>query len=363
MSGDPVEESGQTIRQGFVQAMQTATSTMALIRNAGGESRSRTEFAQRTAITDQREQRSAYEHQVRVWGHIQTVGQKRDLNTARIDEVNARIKNADELTKVEVRRTGRLIGRADKDFERREHADKSEQRRKNEIHDQQISAYKNRETRASELHEIDKEYKQLLLVIRRRAAGLSDTLADTLGADAENAVSEAAFAAAAANAHDGFSDDRTDAKEAFTRRFTEDTGVHPDDLIDAAIVDDTAVGKDLAILEPERVQAAGEEIIDADVVDDPDPDADTSAPAARSVTVDDVVALTEELTLQAYLEDTLAGLAEDEEPDIADGSVFEQALDAATDPGTPGLEAEPELDFEVEMPPSRTLGPDVGVEP
>ncbi|WP_338760820.1 hypothetical protein V7968_32475 [Nocardia vulneris] len=361
MSGDPVEESGQAIRQGFVQAMQTATSTMALIRNAGGESRSRTEFAQRTAIADQREQRSAFEHQVRVWEHVQTVGQKRDLNTARIDEVNARIKNADELTKVEVRRTGRLIGRADKDFERREHAGKSEQRRKNEIHDQQISAYKNRETRESELHEIDKEYKQLLLVIRRRAAGLSDTLADTLGADAESAVSEAAFAAAAASAQDSFSDDLTDAKEAFTRRFTEDTGVDPDDVIDAAIANDIAVGKDLAILEPEGAEDAGEEIIDADVVDDPD--ADVPSRASRSVTVDDVVALTEELTLQAYLEGTLADLAEDEEPDIADGSVFEQALDAATNPGTPGLEAEPERGFEVDITPSRTLGPDAGVEP
>ncbi|MFI6217019.1 hypothetical protein ACIBCD_33895 [Nocardia brasiliensis] len=360
MSGDPVEESGQALRQGFVQAMQTATSTMALIRNAGGESRSRTEFAQRTAIAEQREQRSAAEHRVRVWEHLETVQQKRDLNTARIAEVNARINNADELTKVEVRRTGRSIARADRDFDRREKTSRNDERRKNAIHAQQITAYRNRETRADELHSLEKEYKQLLLEIRRRAAGLSDTL----GADAESRISEAAFAAAAANAHapEDVSENLADATEAFTRRFTEDTGLHPDDVLDATIIEDVVIGKAVAILEPERASAETEEIIDVDVVDDPSVE-EGGARRVRAVTVDDVLALTEELTVQAYLEDFLAHLAMDGELEREDGTVFEAALDAATTPDTPGLDAEPQLGVEIDIAPSRTIGSDVGVEP
>ncbi|WP_280465366.1 hypothetical protein [Nocardia brasiliensis] len=360
MTGDPVEESGQALRQGFVQAMQTATSTMALIRNAGGESRSRAEFAQRTAIAAQREQRSAAEHRVRVWEHLETVEQKRDLNNARIAEINARINNADELTKVEVRRTGRLIARADRDFDRREKTSRNDERRKNAIHAQQITAYRNRETRADELHSLEKEYKQLLIDIRRRTAGLSDTL----GADAESRISEAAFAAAAANAHahEDASENLADATEAFTRRFTEDTGLHPDDVVDAAIVEDIVTGKAVAILEPEGDSAETEEIIDAEVIENPSAE-EAGARRARSVTVDDVLALTEELTLQAYLEDSLADLALDGELERESGAVLEAALDAATTPDTPGLDVEPQLEFEIDTAPSRTIGPDVGVEP
>lgn len=224
MSGDPVEESGQAVRQGFVQALQTAHTTAGLFRSWGADSRSRTESDQRVRLADAKDFRSAIEHQ----GRLVNLGSERELIGARVAEVHARITNAAKLTEVDVRHKEALITRADTDLARREQDGELARTQSKAVHDKQIASYVNREARAVELHDLEVEYKKLLIDVRRRAAGFTDTLHHSDQSTGRGQASAAQFAAAEATRN--LSPEAEAAAEAYRERFVEDTGLDPENL-------------------------------------------------------------------------------------------------------------------------------------
>lgn len=298
MSGDPVEESSQAMRQGFVQALQTAHTTAALMRGRGGESRSRAESDQRIRLADAKELRSVIEHQQRVFNAGQAAGLARDLNTAKVDEVRARIERGGEMHEMEQWIKEGQAERADADLDRRNAAGELEREQNSELHEWKVDAYANRETRAAELHELDVEYKELLIESRRRAAGFSDTLS-AHGESGEAMASAAAFAAA--KSAEGLSEELGDEFDAYAERFVEDTGSDYTDIIDADIVEDF---DDLDV----TVQARSR---------------------SSSVAVEDIAGLTEELSFATHITHEFADLDGDPDPDPDAGSVIAEAVDAA----------------------------------
>ncbi|WP_249645232.1 hypothetical protein [Nocardia sputi] len=342
MSGDPVEESSQAMRQGFVQALQTAHTTAALMRGQSGHARSKAESDQRIRHADAKEHRSSVEHWVRVTNAVEAAGHARDLNSARVDEVRARIQRGDQQHTLEQRQKQRQIERADTDLARREKAGSLERRQSRELHRAKLTAYGNRETRENELHELDVEYKNMLIDIRRRAAGFSDTL--SAHGDTGEAMSSAAAFAAAKGA-EGLSHQHADEADAYAERFTEDTGSDPSSVIDATLVDD--IDPTFGAAAPESAALAieaGPSIIDATTVEDIDfPLSTARRPSA--VAIEDVIGLTEELSIATHLTHEFADLVGEPDTTSDEGSVIGDAIDAAglTDDG-----ATPVLDFGIE---------------
>ncbi|MGW5217382.1 hypothetical protein ACWEQA_05900 [Nocardia sp. NPDC004085] len=340
MSGDPVEESSQAVRQGFVQALQTAHTTAALMRGQSGHARSKAESEQRMQHADAKEYRSSVEHWVRVRNAVEAADHARDLNTARVEEVRARIERGGEQHTLEQRQNQRQIERADADLTRRNMAGSLERRQSRELHNAKITAYTNRETRANELHELDVEYKQLLIDIRRRAAGFSDTL--SAHGDTGEAMASAAAFAAAKSAED-LSPQHADEAEAFAERFTEDTGSDPSTIIDAALVEDIDPAQGSAHPMPPLAIESGPSIIDATLVDIDSPSSE--AHQSPQVAIEDVIGLTEELSLATHLTHEFADLVGEPDAMSDEGSVIDDAVDAA---GLTGNSSTPAMDFEIE---------------
>ncbi|WP_067473525.1 hypothetical protein [Nocardia amamiensis] len=316
MSDDPVGQASQEMRQGFVQALQTAHTTAALMRGRGGESRSRAESEQRMHLAGAKDWRSFIEHRQRVIDAVDSARQARTLNTAKVEEVRARIERGGEMHEMEQWIKERQAERADADLDRRDDAGELEREHNIEIHDWKVGAYINREARAEQLHELDVEYKQLLIDIRRRSAGFSDTLTSH-GESGEAMASAAAFAAA--KGAEGLSEQREDDFDAYAERFVEDTGSDYTDIIDADIIDD---------------------------FDDPDV---TVEPRSRSssVSIEDVVGLTEELSFATHLAHEFADLAGGPDSDPAEGAVIGDAVDAAGLTGdgvAEAMDSEPDID-------------------
>ncbi|WP_433709700.1 hypothetical protein ACQP2U_24885 [Nocardia sp. CA-084685] len=333
MSGDPVEESSQALRGGFVQALQTAHTTAALMRGRGGEARSKTESEQRVRHASAKEWRSFLEHRLRVIDAVEEARHKRDLNAAKVDEVRARIESGGRAHQMEQWQKWRQIQRADTDLSRRNKAAKLERKH-----------LTNRETRAVELHKLDIEYKELLIEIRRRAAGFSDTLT-AQGESGEAKASAAAFAAA--KGAKGLSDQHDRDADAFDERFVEDTGADYTEVVDATLVADIGTES---------------EIIEATVVDDFSGFDDLDAGAwehAISVGIEDVVALTEELSFATHLTHEFADLSGDEGIEPDEGSVISEAIDATGATGEGITEA---MDFDLDAEPP-SAAPDLGIEP
>ncbi|MGW5440552.1 hypothetical protein [Nocardia asteroides] len=237
MTGDPLEEGSQQMRQGFIQALQTAQMTAGLMRNRGGESRSRAESDQRIGHADAKEQRSTFEHQVRVHDTIIAAEERATLNAAKVREVEARITNAENIANAEVDQKAHQNQRAEKDFQRRERAGRQEAQQSKDFHQARIDSYTNRDARETALHDLDVEYKQLRIEILRRNAGFTETLAEERGpTTARTTASTAAFAAADATATSASAEDA----EAFRERFVADTGNQPPatpDPADRVVID------------------------------------------------------------------------------------------------------------------------------
>ncbi|MFE9324162.1 hypothetical protein ACIHDR_11695 [Nocardia sp. NPDC052278] len=358
MSGDPVEESSQGMRQGFVQALQTAHTTAALMRGRGGESRSRVESEQRIRLADNKELRSVIEHHQRVFNAGQAAELARELNIAKVDEVRARIDRGGEMHEMEQWIKERQAERADADLDRRDAAGDLEREQNIEIHEWKVDAYANRETRAAELHELDVEYKNLLIESRRRAAGFSDTL--TAHGDSGEAMASAAAFASAKGA-EGLSEELDDEFDAYAERFVEDTGSDYSDIIDAEIIEDFD-DPDVTAAPPSQASApAIENIVDADIIDDFDV---TVAPSSQASTVamDDIIGLTEELSFTTHLSHEFADLAGDPDTDADAGSDIGDAVDAA---GLTGEALAEDMDFGPEVdPPAPHVSPisDLGMQ-
>ncbi|MFE9575304.1 hypothetical protein ACFYO1_02875 [Nocardia sp. NPDC006044] len=328
MSEDPVEQGGRAMQQAFMQSMQTAAMVAGLFGRRAGEARSQTEFLQRMRVGENKEARSAFEHALRVQQKLVTNPLEVTLAQAKINEVEQRIKGHKE----ERRATTKKIKRADKDFDRREEADKLALKHK------------------KELHELEKEYKNLQIQIRRRAAGLTDTLTDHGGKQGAAATSAAAHAAAQASA--GLSDENAEAAQAFEQRFTEDTGADPEDFLDATVVPDS--------------QVPVEDVIDAEIVEDFDGAEAGQGSAAPRVFIADVNGLADALTVLNYFDHAFPGTASDAVSPGAEGIGFEAAVadagplhagtSADPDPG-PGLEFGFDPPLALPAAPSPEVGP------
>ncbi|WP_068056375.1 hypothetical protein [Nocardia xishanensis] len=327
MSGDPVEEGSQVVRQGFVQALQTAHTTAALMRGRGGESRSKAEHVQRMNDAAAKEQRSSLEHWIRVRDAIESSSQARELNSARVQEVRARIWRGGQLHELDMRHKERQIERADEDLDRRNAAGRLERKQKKELHKHQVDGYVNREARAVEMHNLEVEYKQLLIDIRRRAAGFADSL--TEHGDAGAAMGSAAAFANAQTA-EGLSDKHQQAAAAYRARLAEDAGMDVDDFEALA---------DLA--------AAWEQ----------------AGPWQGAL--DDVAGLTEQLSFATQLEHDTGDVVVDAEvldAGARDGSLIETAIETA---GLTGVDYDAVIDVDIELDPVEIpLGPvpETGVE-
>ncbi|MET7772080.1 hypothetical protein [Nocardia sp. NPDC005366] len=323
MSGDPVEEGGQQVRQGFVQALQTAHTTAALMRGRGTEGRSRAEHNQRLDQADQKERRSIREHNVRVGAAIDKARSEWALGQARVDEVKGRTSHNKDAHTLAQRETERRMERAETDLTRRTKAGEQEHTHNQEIHDKKTKAYDRRETRADELHDLEVEYKKLLIDIRRRAAGFTDTLTGQ-GVDGQAAASTAAFAAADANRD--LSEEHDADADAFAGRFAEDTGLDftDDEILAAALPasdSDAVIDVEFFDIDPDAAEPSG---TDSGGLD-PGASAEAEYPGA-----DGLAGLTEELTAETRLSHA-AGVFLDSElaPDRGVGGLVADAVDAA----------------------------------
>ncbi|MFE7718579.1 hypothetical protein ACFU44_06005 [Nocardia rhizosphaerihabitans] len=175
-------------------------------------------------MADTKDFRSTVEH----WGRLGNLGLERELIGVRIAEVRARIDNAAKITKVDVRHKKGLITRAEKDLKRREQDGEIARTHNEAVHKERIAGYVNRETRAVELHDLDVEYRELLIEVRRRAAGFTDTLHQSDERTGRGKASAAQFAAAEATRD--LSPEAEAAAQAYRERLIDDTGLDIEDL-------------------------------------------------------------------------------------------------------------------------------------
>ncbi|WP_280503277.1 hypothetical protein [Nocardia farcinica] len=346
MSGDPVEESSQHVRQGFVQALQTAHTTAALMRGRGGDGRSRAEHEQRLEHAGNREARSMWEHSVRVNATIAETNSKVRVNDARVEEIRGRITINEDTHQLTQREAEARISRADRDLARRNRLGRQQYRHNEQIHEAKRTAYTGREARADELHSLDVEYKQLLIEIRRRAAGFTETLSNE-GEVGEAGASAAAFAAA--DAERDLSADHARTADAYEQRFAEDTGHTAAEIIDAVVVDSAEATSD-------DVEVIDAETLAIDLDDDLDTTADHGLgeerdevvePEYRSVSLDAVRGLAEELTAEIHIAHAAASAILEPDTEVSGFEAVNSALDAVVGDGggdSAGAEEAVELD-------------------
>ncbi|WP_297617745.1 hypothetical protein [Nocardia sp.] len=165
-----------------------------------------------------------------------------------------------------------------------------------------------------ERHDLEVEYKRLLIEIRRRAAGFTETL-NAQDRD-HGAAMRAAAAYAAAHSTADLSDQHRSHADAFDERLTEDTDLSPDDLLDT----------------------------------DTDTEPSIPGPGNLPAVWRAVNGLAEELNFDIVVNHHAEQNSGDPEPPSSDGTMIEAALDAAdiidaevidgysegADPGSPG---------------------------
>ncbi|MET9491163.1 hypothetical protein [Nocardia sp. NPDC006630] len=228
--GDPVEEGGQAVRAGFVQAMQTAAMTMNLLQRRGAESRSKAESERRTDDADLRMQQNTEVHELKVSGYTSRQENESELHQLEKHFKTRQIDRAEELHDLERQIKKRVLERGDADLNRRTADSAAERANKDDLHQLQRQNLLNRSSWEKERHDLDVEYKRLLIEIRRRAAGFTETL-NAQDRD-HGAAMRAAAAYAAAHSTADLSDQHRSHADAFDERLTEDTDLSPDDLLD-----------------------------------------------------------------------------------------------------------------------------------
>ncbi|MFB7718225.1 hypothetical protein [Nocardia sp. NPDC056100] len=228
--GDPLDEGGQALRTGFVQAMQTAAMTMNLLQRRGAESRSKTEFAHRMDEAEVRTRNNAEVHELKVAGYQSRQRHETELHQLERHFKLRQIDRVEELHDLERQIKRRVLERGDADLDRRVADSSAERANKDEIHRLQRRNLLNRGDWEKERHDLDVEYKQLLIDIRRRAAGFSETLAGHHRDDAAAMRAAAAYAAAASTAD--LSDEHRSHADAFAERLNQDADLTAPDLMD-----------------------------------------------------------------------------------------------------------------------------------
>ncbi|MBF5000694.1 hypothetical protein IRT45_26500 [Nocardia sp. BSTN01] len=254
-NGDPVDEGGQAVKAGFVQAMQTAAMTMNLLQRRGSESRSRQEFTQRQDDRIAEQQRKNHIHGLQLQGYIDRsqhgrlehwadmaikAGRYREhllemqVKNARLQHDQDKADRANDSDKA-------TEERRDKTHGLQVRALRGEYNRKDAIHTQQLRRYDKQIAQDQRLHDLKVEYQQLLIEARKRALGLTETLTDTDPGTARAHAASAGWAAAEATAD--LSDQQRFAADAWAERYGEDTGKDPrttlaDARAEAASLDD-----------------------------------------------------------------------------------------------------------------------------
>ncbi|MFE2999739.1 hypothetical protein ACFXG4_32660 [Nocardia sp. NPDC059246] len=249
--GDPVEEGGQAVRTGFVQAMQTAAMTMNLLQRRGAESRSTAEFERRAEESEVRLQQNREIHDLKAVGYQARARNESELHTLETDFKARQIERAEELHVLERRIKERIIERGDADLDRRTTDAAADRANKDDLHHIQRENLINRGAWEQQRHDLDVEYKTLLIDIRRRAAGFTETLNSQAPDQAAGMRSAAAYAAAHSTAD--LSETHKSHADAFDERFAEDTGMSASDLSDPGPQDlGPHPGKDLAVWQATR---------------------------------------------------------------------------------------------------------------
>lgn len=238
-NSDPVDEGGQAVKAGFVQAMQTAAMTMNLLQRRGSESRSRQEFAQRQDDRIAEQQRKSHVHAAQIQGYLDRgqhgrlehwadmaikAGRYREhllemqVKNARLHQDQDRADRAKDSDKATEERRDKVHGLQVR-------ALRGEYNRKDAIHTQQLRRYDKQIAQDQRLHDLKVEYQKLLIEARKRALGLTETLTDTDPGNARTHAARAGWAAAEATAD--MSDDHRTAADAWAERYGEDTGNDP----------------------------------------------------------------------------------------------------------------------------------------
>ncbi|MFX0576224.1 hypothetical protein [Nocardia nepalensis] len=380
MSGDPVEEGGQAVRQGFIQAFQTGAMVGNAMQRRGAESRSVDEHLQRMEDAGARELRDRQLHWAKIQGYADrhTQGQrlfeldeqaklndqtrKQAVHQRQLDGYDDRARWGEALNEAEIEVKSEHIRRGDADLARRDSESAAEQTRKGEIHQLQIDGYRDRSKYAKDLYDLDVKYKRLLIDIRRRAAGFSETLSTTSGDDVAAAMHAAAGFAATHHTAD-LSEEHSAHAAAYAERFTDDTGLDPQVYTDveAEIVDvDPHTGQPGATLVPYDTSIDDAvAYIDVETVDIDEIQVETRTRYAEPM-LDAVAGLTEELTAGVYAEHFLGGVVD---PD--DGAGLDVGIGIGTAIGDAGLTGEVGIGIDADLGPEPTglvLGVDVGLE-
>ncbi|MGW0251115.1 hypothetical protein ACWDYH_31250 [Nocardia goodfellowii] len=355
--GDPVEEGGQAVRQGFIQAFQSGAMVANFMGRRAGEARSATEHAQRMQDSADRGLRENQVHWAKLQGYsdrrwqgqrlfeldeqmkLDESRRKQTLHERQVEGYDDRKRWGQAEHDAEVKVKNEQIRRGDRDLARRDAEFLLEQERNTEVHTERIQGYQTRAKQASEIHDLDVEYKKLLIDIRRRAAGFAEDLGSSGRVDAESMKAAAGFASTHYTAD--LSEDHAAHAEAYYERFCADIGldpgVIPEDL-DAEILrmanragPQIIDGEILGTAPQKPTPQALLDVVDAEVITDPD----------LVAALDAVSGLTEELTILVHAEQDAQTL-QDPDPVAGRGAEISEAIDAAGLTGEVGAGLDPE---------------------
>ncbi|OXR40041.1 hypothetical protein B7C42_07886 [Nocardia cerradoensis] len=269
-NGDPVDEGGQAVKAGFVQAMQSAAMTMNLLQRRGSESRSRQEFAQRQDDRIAEQQRKNHVHGAQIQGYIDRAqhgrlehwadmaikaGRYREhllemqVKNARLQHDQDRADRAKDSDKATEERRDKVHGLQVR-------ALRGEYNRKEAIHTQQLRRYEKQIAQDRRLHDLKVEYQQLLIEARKRALGLTETLTETDPGAARAHAASAGWAAAEATAN--LSDEHRVAADAWAERYGEDTGNDPRTTLHTARTESAALDDDADGLRTQMIALSAE---------------------------------------------------------------------------------------------------------
>ncbi|MGF6885948.1 hypothetical protein ABIA39_007539 [Nocardia sp. GAS34] len=235
MSGaDPVEEGGQAVRTGFIQAMQTSAMVMNLMQRRGAERRSVAEFTVRQEDRAAEQGRKTEIHTLQQQGYLDRSDQGKELHDLDVKIKQARLDH--DAAEAVRRRTAseNAEQRWDKLNRLQVRGLRAEHNRQDAIHKLKVQGYQARAAQGRHLHSLDVQYKKLLIDARRRSAGFTETLAE-YGQDTYNTTTSVAAWASAQSAADLSDEHRTHA-DAYADRYAEDTGNDPREVIDAVVV-------------------------------------------------------------------------------------------------------------------------------
>lgn len=210
------------MKTSFVQAMQTAAMTMNLLQRRGMESRSAAEYERRLGEAEARTQQETRVHDLKVAGYESRHDNAAELHDLEKHYKTRQVERAEELHDLELRIKQAVLDRGDADLDRRATDTAADRVNKDDIHRLQRQNLIDRGHQEKQRHDLDVEYKKLLIEIRRRAAGFTETLHAQHGDHAAAMHAAAAYAAATATA--GMSQQHRAQAEAFEERLVEDTG-------------------------------------------------------------------------------------------------------------------------------------------